>query len=176
MKGFFIQRRDGRWDFMHRSIWEGIINHIVDAGELNDNILEYLKKQNKRDEVRIYEMGFHCWKADDINYFVRYVEENKGEKEIIQCAAKSVYETAVQDDGQWICAIIENARNSKQEHIFLKFLNDELYASFGSAQKDWNVHKRIVNEVIRLAEELEEREENSESLRDLLFSRWVKKG
>ena len=129
MNSFFLLRDDGRWDFTHSSIRTGILKTVTNKKKLHRQILEYLKKLDKYDEVRISEIIYHCWGADDQRYFVQYISIYEEEKDIIGPASKVSYETAMLDNGNWLSAVINNENRCIANHKFMIFLNYQLYAN-----------------------------------------------
>ena len=171
MKSFFLLRDDGRWDFTHSSIRTGILKTVTNKKKLHRQILEYLKKLDKYDEVRISEIIYHCWGADDQRYFVQYISIYEEEKDIIGPASKVSYETAMLDNGNWLSAVINNENRCIANHKFMIFLNYQLYYRFSRiSQKERKIYEIIVNKVLGLAEELTEMGESSIIQSDLSIS------
>ena len=52
LKIFFIQRDDGRWDFSHKNIREGLKLDLINEENLHQDILEHLKNLPFRDVIR----------------------------------------------------------------------------------------------------------------------------
>ena len=170
MKSFFLLRDDGRLDFTHQSIRMGVLKNDVTEKELHRQILECLKKLNKWDGVRISEIIYHCWGADAQRFFVQYVSTYEDDGGIIRSAAKGSYEIAMLDNGNWLCTVIKNGSRYSANHDFMRFLNFDLDESFGSSQKELNIHEKIFDKVIGLAEKLLEKESGNESWHDLNIS------
>lgn len=171
MKSFFLLRDDGSLDFTHRSLRIGILKSVTkNEKKLHRQILKYLRKLDKRDEVRIREIIYHCWLADNQRYFVQYVTTYEDEKDIIRPAAKVSYEAAMVDNGKWLSKVIEKVSESKTNSIvfaisssFLEFLNFEFNESFASSQKEQDIYQLIFNKVLGLAEKLAGAEGDIES-------------
>ena len=71
---------------LHREFCFFLLDHLLGLKEhmffrYFDN-LEYLKKLDVRDEMRVGETAYHCYGADDKEYFIRYVSEYEYQKNI----------------------------------------------------------------------------------------------
>lgn len=168
MKSFFLLRDDGRWDFTHRSIREGFRKHSADAKKLHREILEYLKKLDVRDEMRVQEIAYHCYGADDKVYFIRYVSEYKYRKDIIGPAAKTAYEIALQDGGEWLCGIVRRGEELQADCNFTAFFIYDLKEHFGNSQKELEIQLKIFSAAAELAYIQAEMYNDSEDLDSLL--------
>ena len=76
LSSFFVRHADGRIDFTHKNIREGCMKLIDDEKSTHYDILEYFKTLG--DEIEIYknELIWHCFKADDKDYFLNYIAGN----------------------------------------------------------------------------------------------------
>ena len=167
MRGFFLQRKDGRWDFVHRCIRDGFQKHSSDEVQIHREILEHLKGLDQKDEVRMNEMVYHCYKADEKKYFVKYISKYNYVNEIIRPAAETICEISIQDNGEWLCDVIRNGKNYDAGHNFIAFLNFKINECFDMSQKGSDIRFKIFEAVSELASMLEQREKSDESLRDL---------
>ena len=170
LKSFFLFRDDGRWDFTHQSIRKGFREQCGDERKLHGEILEHLKKLDKRDEVRKEEIIYHCCKADDRRYFVDYINRNRYEEEVALPAAKTLYETAMQDGGDWLCGTINSGEEYDAGHNFIAFLHFELSENFGSSKKELEILDKIFSAVLYLLHLQNQKKENMLSLCDLSIS------
>ena len=168
MKSFFMIRDDGRWDFTHSSIREGIRKHCEDTKKLHREILEYLKRLDKSDEVRVKEIVYHCCEADDREYFVRYISKYKNlrDTDILIPTAKSVYEMCMRDDGEWLYTTIENGKGYI-DHEFLSFIIFDLSERLEGSEKDFRIGYRVLYAICLLADM---RAKSAESPRSLIES------
>lgn len=164
MRSFFLLRDDGRWDFTHRSIREGIRKSAGDMQKFHREILKHLKGLEEHDRVRIEEILYHCQEADDRRYFVHYISKYEDAKAVIRPAAKTVSEGASSDGGEWLCRVIRDAAEYGAGHDFVAFLHYELDEKFSGSQR-----KRL-DATLKLAKRLAEKKETDESLCDLSVS------
>lgn len=171
MKSFFLLRDDGRWDFTHQCIRIGVLKNVVNEEELHKQILDYLKKQDKKDEVRISEIIYHCWRANDKNFFVQYVHEYEQNEEIIQTAARITYEMVMLNEEKWLCSVIENGKHYGIEEKFFHFLNFDLDGNFRKiVKKDLCVQEIIFDKAVELEKVMLETKETSNCLFELSIS------
>lgn len=151
MRNFFIMRDDGRYDFAHRSIRDGFLAICEDQQLLHRQILEHLKSLDVRDIVRMHEIVFHCYGADDKECFVHYVDDNYENKEVIDLAAKDAHDISVGDNGAWICAVIEAEIENPRDTALLGFLLMELESTFKYSQSELLLQRQIQEDVHKLA-------------------------
>lgn len=151
MKSFFLLRDDGRWDFTHRSIREGFRKHSADAKKLHREILEYLKKLDVRDEMRVGETAYHCYGADDKEYFIRYVSEYEYQKNIIGPAAKTAYEISLQDGGEWLCGAVRRGEELQADRKFTAFLIFDVKENFSNSRKELEIQLKVFSAAADLA-------------------------
>ena len=170
MKSFFLLRDDGRLDFTHQSIRMGVLKNVVNEKELHRQILDYLKKLGKKDEVRISEIIYHCWRADDQRYFVQYVSTYEEDDDIIKPAAKVTYEIAIQNAGNWLCDLITTGSQYSAGHNFLEFFNWEVYQNFNGSQRNLSICKEIYIEILKLSKKVEKEKNMMINQLDLEFS------
>lgn len=158
MKSFFLLRDDGRWDFIHSSIRTGVLKSVIDEKELHSHILKYLKKLDKYDGVRISEIMYHCWGADNQRYFVQYVSKYENEMNIIRPTARVSYEIAMLDNGKWLCMVTKTDSQCGFSYGFLKFLVEELDEEFGDSQKELDILRRVFDKVLEFLNPLKSEE------------------
>ena len=71
MSDSFIQREDGRFDFMHKSMREGILEQCGDQKRLHAGLAAAFEKEPEEDPVRRTEMIYHVLMARDTEKFLR---------------------------------------------------------------------------------------------------------
>ncbi len=124
LQGFFLTREDGRIDFTHRTIRDGIVLHCENAVKKHQNLRNHLHTLKRLDPVKIDETVYQCYRADDKDYFVRYVEDIV-EDDFgigIRAAAKSLSDIIGKNGYEWINAILDKSDLEKLENGFYKFL------------------------------------------------------
>ena len=170
MRSFFQQRDDGRWDFTHRSIREGFLEHMEDLQGLHRDILEHMKGLDENDSVRIAEILYHCYGADDRQYFVEYAGRYRYVKDIIRPAAETAWEICLQDGGGWLCGAIRNGERHGAGQNFIEFLCFEIGEDSSGSARELDILLGVYRETARLAGGLAERDGTPESQRDLSVS------
>ena len=142
LSNFFIQRADGRIDFAHKIIRQGIENNIVNMQEYHRHILAYLKTLDFNEPICEQEFIFHCIKADDKKSFVKYIYKlhnynhceamvdvhiQNGIVEDVAIDKYNIFRTfrnlTLADNGNWFSILVQEIKNSK-----LSFSEKELSA------------------------------------------------
>lgn len=109
MRSLFIIREDGRYDFSHLSIRDGfreMTEYASDTSKkyitnLHKEILKHLESLPASDPLKINELPYHCWQADEQTCLIKYLcrisinsdktDESLRQK-ILQAAARGIYE------------------------------------------------------------------------------------
>lgn len=108
----FIRRADGRFDFSHRCIREGFISLCKDEKETHKRILNYLRTLPDGDPLKTYETVYHCFYADDKEYFIDYVESCVYNTEAYNAASADIFLCSMTDGGKWVCSLFECEKKS----------------------------------------------------------------
>ena len=131
---FFIQRYDGRYDFAHHCVRNGIVKNIEDQSVYSKRIILALSKRD--DDVKLQEITHQFILADDKEGFVDYVKEwreyiypqygkelRRAADKAWYFAARALYEHCENDGGKWIADLINNTEGVNQTFIY--FLNSQ---------------------------------------------------
>lgn len=175
MNDCFMQREDGRFDFTHKSIRAGFLKCCADVDSINLAILDYLKSLEPEDTVRTSEIIYHTIKADDKRFFVDYVVEYKPDdnKTIIKQAALDTYEKCMQNDGQWICDVLNEAQEYEATEK-LCYLGDfvcfYLKEEFAGTQSQLELQLKILNCTTLFCDVLFEKMQSDKCYRTLSVS------
>ena len=175
MRNLFIVREDGRYDFSHRIIRDGYVRRY--AGEemkLHKDILTHLKGLPSYDSVRMDELIYHCYQANDKEYFVKYLcwkgQDDKldaeGKRKVFKAAARGVYEICIRDV-TWFCNILgqcEPWEKPQETAGMLQFVDKFLSGMFEGTVKELEIQEKIYTKCLRLAERLYQSQENEESM------------
>ncbi len=187
MRSFFILRDDGRYDFAHRSIREGILADCredmeTDAGQeeaadrirlLHGEILAHLEGLKEEDPVRIREITYHACMAGDREFLVRYLTRYEASdsipvrEEILTAAAKDIHDDSLADGGALFSSLLEHRGIGMPGRELLLFVNFWLDDAFGISQKELLTEQRIAEAAIGLARELLKKNGTDQSRRDL---------
>ncbi len=139
LQGFFLTRDDGRIDFTHRTIREGITCRCDNAEVKHQNIRNHLHTLGWSDPVGLDETVYQCFKADDKDYFVWYIEDIIKDDFYtgINSASKSLYDVINKNGIEWIESILnENYDRDLTKH-FYKFVYIHLRPHFLHSTKKY---------------------------------------
>ena len=115
MRSFFILRDDGRWDFAHRTIREGIEERSTDEKECHQQIVNGLEGLDDRDPVKMTELLYHLCQADAREEFIRCMKDrDMSDKEMFDATADQIKTIILTDSGEWICRVIDEARQYEE--------------------------------------------------------------
>lgn len=194
MSSLFIIREDGRYDFSHRSIREGYRKWCIspkndkrdgkqtegsykNITELHRKILSHLKELEYYDPVRMSEIVYHCFHADDREYLVEYIcgkegqrklLDDAGQKMVLESAARGVYEICAEAEGwEWLCRVLSDCDpwdRGEETVDILKFIYHFLHPLFESSVEQLKIQKKIYASCFGLANDLYQWMKNKESL------------
>ncbi len=167
IKDCFILREDGRYDFSHKSIRNGLRQFYKDQEKrLHENMFAYLQQLDPEDTLRSAEIMYHCILADRKRDFINYVVDNKQNKNLIAHAANNLYEICRQDQGLWIHGVLDTHSLYTQE--FIDFLNSDFLNVFGSGDADDHMKEEISKKLYLRAEQMCENDD-SEGAMQILY-------
>lgn len=152
IKSFFMLRDDGRWDFTHRSIREGLLRNCLDVKALHREVLAHLKRLVPEDAVRLEEIIYHCVMADDKEYFVQYINQYEYIVDAVRPAARTVYEAVLQDKGAWLCEVLAGGQKYGMDSRMIYFLCLDLKSCMGTSEKELLVQKKIFGAALDFAQ------------------------
>ncbi len=170
----FIMRDDGRFDFSHISIREGILNLCDDKNRMNCDIFHYLCTLEESDAVRQAEIIYHAIKADEKEFFVQYIGENyrgdalEAEEGCLSESAKCIYDTALEDKGEWLCKVIDEAPLDENTVKFVKFISTVILPMMSQRQSDMILGAAIQKRVCALTQRLVEKNISGSVLVDIV--------
>jgi len=147
MNDCFVIRSDGRYDFSHKSIREGLLSRCENQTELHRKLLAHFIALDPEDDVRRQEIVYHCIYADDKAYFVEYIQDRMWEDEAaIDYAAKITYAANLRDNGQWLCQVLEQgislgAKRYLVQFIY-KFYDRQTSTRAGELDMQFRIHLR----------------------------------
>ncbi len=132
MKPMFGEREDGRIDFSHRTIREGIRKQLSEEDylEAERKICRALGQLSDDDPVKLREFYHHCFKTDNQEAAVNYIQivESRLTDDQIHVLAEIVKESVMTESRDWLVRIIES--NIDKSFDFFCFLNFEFKNSF----------------------------------------------
>ncbi len=167
MKNFFMRRDDGRLDFTHRVIREGLLKEIEKNSftkSWNGTILYHLITLDITDGLRrreliyhYYKIGEHRWPANAkdsaIDYsLTQYLKEviDSGDANLIAVTAKELHNIAIIDP-DWVEEFAVYAvREIKSSDIFKFFYND-FYLCFNSDTEEYKKACSIFEGILKVS-------------------------
>ena len=154
LDSFFYIHEDGRVDFTHKVIRQGLLKKLRDREAKETIIKEYLKTLDVQDGLRMRE-GM---------YFARIQRDERFAKEIIEQAyitreeelVKAIKNEAVVDSGRFYCILIET--ETQEDSFVYDFLLFRLIRKQLGLTKEEMLTKHAIGEaLVRYAEQLHEK-------------------
>ena len=156
MSDSFIQREDGRFDFMHKSMREGILAQCGDTQALHAELAAGFEREPEEDPVRRTEMIYHVLMTRDTEKFLRYLSStldpeaedehraSEEQKKLLESAARRVYEVCRSDEGAYYLSILNQAEKLPERGALVRFTGLYLYPQFPSGKHDNRILGRIL--------------------------------
>ncbi len=124
----FIVRSDGRYDFMHKSLREGILQN-TDFAKYNDEICAYLGTLSKEDPLKRCEYVWHLLKArkyEDLAVFVKECSQSK-DSELARSVAENFHYQIIREGTEATIGLISYVQeNDQYKYGLLNFVLYEL--------------------------------------------------
>ncbi|MBQ2675110.1 MAG: DUF4062 domain-containing protein [Prevotella sp.] len=133
LSDMFILRDDGRYDFMHPSSREGILNSLEDGGHQYQQLLLNVIDQLPHDDpIRIKEYTWHCIACNDIGKLQEYIEfcVNANHKTALLAIANDMYISCISGNAQMLITLIEATNDSNQASAILRLTEDYIIPFF----------------------------------------------
>ncbi len=143
LSNFFLERSDGRIDFTHRVIRQGLLSVADFEGE-NKKILNHLKELDANDEVRISEIVYHSYKADDKEFLAEYIDGYTDDNR--DAIAEELHNIALYDES-WIIDLVEFAVLQKEYDSFAQFINFDFFYRFKGSLAEYKILYEIMKKL-----------------------------
>ena len=166
MQSCFFLRDDGRIDFTHQSIREGILSRAEEPRQLRLGILRLLERLPADDLIRLEETAYQAYLADDPDSFRSLVNElaaddpaaqNLVARFIIHC-----YSIASEGGTEWFAKVVTGTPISAKYANFMKNMN-EINACFlavmNHAKMCAEIQEPFYNHAVRFFAEVEDKDE-----------------
>ncbi len=138
LSNFFLRRDDGRLDFTHRVIREGILNR-ADDNAFNTVILEHFKSLDAEDGVRLSEIVWHAYMADDKDFLSDYIEDIKENMSAAAMMAASELHDIALHNPEWVQELIQYAILEKECDHFVNFINFDFFRTFIPSRAEYGI-------------------------------------
>lgn len=134
MGGAFILRSDGRVDFSHRTIRQGILGRAEPVRALHRAIIAHLEALPPEDELNVQELVWQVIQADMKDAFCDALIRMKNAKVPMTQAIADTAECALADGGRWLIDTVMITAPTPGFSFFSHFLlNDVWFTLFDSA-------------------------------------------
>lgn len=152
----FILRSDGRYDFLHMSLRNGILNRITDKKEIHHYLADYLLGLPENDPVRGQEVTYHLIQSDNKPGFLKFIASLEIEKPGPKNVIDDIYYQCMEDQGVWILDIAEEylamAGYIDKTCNTLFYFMDHVSTKFYETKNGLEVYYNIVRGLVRIIE------------------------
>lgn len=108
MNDLYVLRFDGRYDYLHRSLRDGILNSLEHTDNLHRRIAEHLMSLSEDDVVRQQELYYHLIQADMNEEYIimasQAIDKHRPEQNYVM---EELYHQCIKDDGFWFLDLIK---------------------------------------------------------------------
>lgn len=144
MNDCFVIRNDGRYDFSHKSIREGLQHRCQTPQTYHRQLLDHFIGLDPEDDIRRQEIVYHCIHADDKAYYVRYIQDCMWEDDVaIDYAAKVTYAAVAQDEGKWLTAVLDQGKALGAQRYLIQFIYKHFDRKTSTRPDELRILKRI---------------------------------
>ena len=151
MRESFIMRDDGRFDFAHQSIREGIKKDCTDQSLVYEKLFEHFSGLDTDDSIRQSELLFHAIKANKQSFVVEHITDGYDTEQTI-VDMKTVYDITRTDGTDWFKDTIANIKDKNRLIKFNFFVGLCVFSKFVTKQEDISLGTEILqanNEAVK---------------------------
>ncbi len=155
---FLIFREDGRIDFLHASIRKGILNQIS-SDYYYEDILEYLKDRPMEDDLKISEIVWHAYKADDKAFLTGFLARVNGyTSRFRDVIGKELADIALEptDGTFWVEDFIDSATENNAAEEFIDFMYKDFEGAFTHSIAQLEVVLPLMHKIVEVAKHIAE--------------------
>ncbi len=170
MDSFFAYRNDSRLDFTHRIIRDGFKTE-ADITNRNKQILHHLKTLPNTDNIKLSEVVYHAYKADDKHYLSAHIDElyESGSKEGLCITAEELRSIALADMA-WFNAFAEYAITEGESEHFVKLATVEFYSAFSISVEESTLLAEALTKITEVVKLLPTAKLNTQKRRELAIT------
>lgn len=162
MRSLFRIREDGRYDFSHKMVREGL---EIKEQEQYKKLADWMKQLPEGDPVRQQEFYYQCYQGKDAIGFWSYFQEYQEYKDVLNHAAQHLAELCQLDQGGKLIQLCAEGRQNGMNHAFLKFVCYYLHWEIGSSKAELLMEKALLQECLIVAKHLLETDKSLEMKR-----------
>ena len=156
----FQIRTDGRIDFMHKTIREGLRRKAGDNVQYHNRILDHLKDLNPYDSIRMNEYPYHLILANKVEEFMKYIKifefDKTVDKSIVRCAAQTTKTVCLEYGNKWLLNQISSCVDKPYRNEMLWFVINELSDLFEEVQRESMIRVQLLKNVYIILKQLED--------------------
>lgn len=154
MNDCFVIREDGRYDFSHKSIREGLIKRCKQPLNYHHYLVKYFLDVDENDEIRKREIMKHIICANQKKLFVNYIDYYYGrQSDTILYAAQDAYDVSMQDDGEWLLNIINGTEPQDINPSLFYFLSKEYFQCMTGRFSESNTVLKVMTRTCEIINE-----------------------
>lgn len=153
MNDCFMVRDDGRYDFTHKSLRNGLLK-TGDKSTIYRQLADYFLTLPHNDEIRVNELGYHLIKDNRYGEFVECVNSSGEDKALRNAISGDLLEQCLLDGGQWALTLLQSGQELGVGVSFCLFMGEEVVLRFNSGGRELEIAEKIMLADIALLEEL----------------------
>ncbi len=162
MRSLFRIREDGRYDFSHKMIREGVkISKKVQHKKLAD----WMEQLPETDTMRQQEYYYQCYQCEDATGFWSYFYQYRDSSELLNRVAHHLAELCKIDQGRRLIQMCADGCQNGMDQSFLKFVCYYLHWKIGSSKAELLMEKALLQECLIVAKHLLETDKSLEMKR-----------
>ncbi len=153
LRPFFLVREDGRYDFSHRVIKEGMFSLWANPETLHEKITLSLLNLDPRDSIRRSELIWHSFGARREDLFFDCMQQT--DPDARAQSAMTLKDCCMRDQEDWIGNRILNLKNETTENALpaLNFLLDDFTQALSGTEDDLAIGQRVLQNVLTVIRE-----------------------
>ena len=166
MSELYTLRLDGRYDYLHRALREGILNTLPNKKTLHRNIAEHLLSLPEEDSIRQQELYYHLIQADMDKEYIQLasgaIDKHLSEEKYVM---EEMYYQCMVDHGMWLLNLVKKYLILNEEQAIPTLPKHSILSSKATYGQE-EVAKQIPN--VHFTVQLEERSFREEFINDIL--------
>ena len=145
LRDFFLVRDDGRYDFTHVKIREGVRASLKEEQDAYlQNIFEVLNSLPDGDNIKTMELGHHAIKADQRETIYRLANGKISELGVMTALARDLREQSLEDDGEYLISLINGCVTREDGGAFIDFIAAVQHTVFTTSLHETLLKKNIL--------------------------------
>ena len=171
----FQLRSDGRIDFMHRTIREGLRKRVPEGIQYHNTISHYLEKLHPHDSIRMKEYPYHLLLSKNVEKYSAYIDAyelgDKADTVITNCAALTTRTVCLEEGITVISRAIEKCIDKSYAVSLLWFVTSELAEIFDESFNEKLVRVKLLEKTSDALDALDLQGRLSNRNRELFYEK-----